>query len=112
MAALNEIARYLLETAASFYLILTVLRGMLQLARADFYNPISQFVVRVTNPPLRLMHRAIPNAGRFDPAVLVLAVAVQVLAIVAKLTLSGFALPEVTSLLIWSLLGVMGLSAG
>ena len=40
MAALNEIARYLLETAASFYLILTVLRGMLQLARADFYNPI------------------------------------------------------------------------
>ncbi|MDB3923640.1 YggT family protein, partial [Luminiphilus sp.] len=84
-------------------------RGMLQLARADFYNPISQFVVRVTNPPLRLMHRAIPNAGRFDPAVLVLAVAVQVLAIVAKLTLSGFALPDVTSLLIWSLLGVIGL---
>ena len=82
---------------------------MLQLARADFYNPISQFVVRVTNPPLRLMHRAIPNAGRFDPAVLVLAVAVQVLAIVAKLTLSGFALPDVTSLLIWSLLGVIGL---
>ena len=105
MAALNEIARYLLETAASFYLILTVLRGMLQLARADFYNPISQFVVRVTNPPLRVMHRAIPNAGRFDPAVLVLAVAVQVLAIAAKLTLSGFALPDVTSLLIWSLLG-------
>ena len=40
---------------------------------------------------------------------LVLAVAVQVLAIVAKLTLSGFALPEITSLLIWSLLGVIGL---
>ena len=109
MAALNEIARYLLETAASFYLILTVLRGMLQLARADFYNPISQFVVRATNPPLRVIHRVIPSAGRFDPAVLILAVLVQVLAIVAKLTLSGFSLPEITSLLIWSVLGVVGL---
>jgi YggT family protein len=109
MAALNEIARYLLETAASFYLILTVLRGMLQLARADFYNPISQFVVRATNPPLRVIHRVIPSAGRFDPAVLILAVLVQVLAIVAKLTLSGFSLPDITSLLIWSVLGVVGL---
>ncbi|WP_435213225.1 YggT family protein [Luminiphilus sp. nBUS_16] len=109
MAALNDIARYLLETAASFYLILTVLRGMLQLARADFYNPISQFVVRATNPPLRVIHRVIPNAGRFDPAVLLLAVAVQILAIVAKLALAGVALPDLTSLLIWGLLGVMGL---
>ena len=109
MAALNEIARYLLETAASFYLILTVLRGMLQLARADFYNPISQFVVRATNPPLQVIHRVIPSAGRFDPAVLILAVLVQVLAIVAKLTLSGFSLPDITSLLIWSVLGVVGL---
>jgi len=109
MAALNEIAAFLVETAASLYLVLVVLRGMLQTARADFYNPISQFVVRATNPPLRVLHRVIPGRGRFDPAVLVLAVVLQVVAILTTLLLAGFALPCPLTLLIWGLIGVAGL---
>ncbi len=109
MAALNEIAAFLVETAASLYLILVVVRGMLQTARADFYNPISQFVVRATNPPLRVMHRVIPGKGRFDPSVLVLAVVVQVIAILTTLLLAGFGLPSLLTLLVWSLIGVAGL---
>jgi len=109
MAALNEIAAFLVETAASLYLVLVVLRGMLQTARADFYNPISQFVVRATNPPLRVLHRVIPGRGRFDPAVLVLAVVLQVVAILTTLLLAGFALPSPLTLLIWGLIGVAGL---
>ena len=109
MAALNEIAAFLVETAASLYLVLVVLRGMLQTARADFYNPISQFVVRATNPPLRILHRVIPGRGRFDPAVLVLAVVVQVVAILTTLLLAGFALPSPLTLLVWGLIGVAGL---
>ena len=109
MAALNEIAAFLVETAASLYLVLVVLRGMLQTARADFYNPISQFVFRATNPPLRVLHRVIPGRGRFDPAVLVLAVVVQVIAILTTLLLAGFALPSPLTLLIWGLIGVAGL---
>ena len=109
MAALNEIAAFLVETAASLYLILVVVRGMLQTARADFYNPISQFVVRATNPPLRVMHRVIPGKGRFDPSVLVLAVVVQIIAILTTLLLAGFGLPSLLTLLVWSLIGVTGL---
>ncbi|MCH1490944.1 MAG: YggT family protein [Luminiphilus sp.] len=109
MAALNEIAAFLVETAASLYLILVVVRGMLQTARADFYNPISQFVVRATNPPLRVMHRVIPGKGRFDPSVLVLAVVVQIIAILTTLLLAGFGLPSLLTLLVWSLIGVAGL---
>lgn len=109
MAALNEIAAFLVETAASLYLILVVLRGMLQTARADFYNPISQFVVRATNPPLRVLHRVIPGKGRFDPSVLVLAVVVQIIAILTTLLLAGFGLPSLLTLLVWSLIGVAGL---
>jgi YggT family protein len=82
---------------------------MLQTARADFYNPISQFVFRATNPPLRVLHRVIPGRGRFDPAVLVLAVVVQVVAILTTLLLAGFALPSPLTLLIWGLIGVAGL---
>ena len=109
MAALNEIAAFLVETAASLYLILVVVRGMLQAARADFYNPISQFVARLTNPPLQALHRIIPIRSRLDPAVLVLALAVQAIAIVTTLLLAGFALPGPVTILVWSLIGVAGL---
>ena len=109
MAAINEIAAFLVETAASLYLILVVVRGMLQAARADFYNPISQFVARLTNPPLQALHRIIPIRSRVDPAVLVLALAVQAIAIVTTLLLAGFALPGLVTILVWSLIGVAGL---
>lgn len=109
MAALNEIAAFLVETAASLYLILVVLRGMLQAAKADFFNPISQFVVRVTNPPLRALHRVIPTRGRFDAGLLVLALAVQAVAILTTLLLAGFAIPGLLTVLIWCLIGVTGL---
>lgn len=109
MAALNEIAAFLVETAASLYLILVVVRGMLQAARADFYNPISQFVARLTNPPLQALHRIIPIRSRIDPAVLILALAVQAIAIVTTLLLAGFALPGPVTILVWSLIGVAGL---
>lgn len=109
MAALNEIAAFLVETAASLYLILVVVRGMLQAARADFYNPISQFVARLTNPPLQALHRIIPIRSRVDPAVLILALAVQAIAIVTTLLLAGFALPGPVTILVWSLIGVAGL---
>lgn len=109
MDALNEIAGYLVETAASLYLILIILRGMLQTARADFYNPISQFVVRATNGPLTLLHRVIPNMRRVDPALWLLALLIQAVAISATLLLAGFALPNVLLLLAWSAIGVIGL---
>ncbi len=109
MDALNEIAGYLVETAASLYLILIILRGMLQTARADFYNPISQFVVRATNGPLTLLHRVIPNMRRVDPALWLLALLIQAVAISATLLLAGFGLPNILLLLVWSAIGVIGL---
>lgn len=109
MDALNEIAGYLVETAASLYLILVILRGMLQTARADFYNPISQFVVRATSGPLTLLHRFIPNMRTIDPALWLLALLIQAVAISATLLLAGFALPNVLLLLAWSAIGVVGL---
>jgi len=109
MDALNEIAGYLVETAASLYLILIILRSMLQTARADFYNPISQFVVRATSVPLRVLHRFIPSTRTLDPALWLLALFVQMVAIAATLLLAGFSLPGVLVLVVWSAIGVAGL---
>ena len=46
---------------------------MLQWLRADFYNPVSQFIVRATTPPLKILRRIIPGFGGQDIASLVLA---------------------------------------
>ncbi|MEW8045630.1 MAG: YggT family protein, partial [Candidatus Thiodiazotropha sp.] len=43
---------FLIQTLFGLYILAVLLRFLLQLVRADFYNPISQFLVKVTNPPL------------------------------------------------------------
>jgi YggT family protein len=45
---------------------------LLQWARADFYNPISQFVVKATSPVLRPLRQVIPGYAGMDLAALVL----------------------------------------
>ena len=109
MNALNEIFGYLIQTLLSLYLIAMLLRFLLQLVRADFYNPISQFLVKVTNPVLVPLRRVIPGVGGIDVSSLLLALLLQALGIIALLLLNGLALPNPLILLVWSVLGVVGL---
>ncbi|GLP98097.1 YggT family protein [Paraferrimonas sedimenticola] len=67
---------YLVTVAFSLYLMIVVLRIWLQLARADFYHPVSQFIVKATQPILAPMRRVIPSMGSLDTASLVLALIV------------------------------------
>ena len=109
MNAINEISVYLLQTAIGIYLLIMLMRFILQLVLADFYNPISQFLVRATNPIVLPLRRILPAKGRFDPASLLLAVAIQLLGIVAMLVMNGVSLPGISLLLAWSVVGVIGL---
>jgi YggT family protein len=84
-----QIAGYLLQTLLGLYAFVVMLRFLLQLVRADFYNPISQFVVKATNPPLRPLRRLIPGIGGIDVAALLLALFLQMLMIFALTGLFG-----------------------
>jgi YggT family protein len=105
---------FLVQTFAGLYALVVMLRFLLQLTRADFYNPISQFVVKVTTPVLRPLRRAIPAAGGVDLSALVLAWLVKTaeLAVVALLVGSAanplgalfWALPALVALTIYILL--------
>ncbi len=61
-----------INTLFDLYVLLVMLRFILQMLRADFYNPISQFVVRATTPPLKPLRKVIPGVGGQDIASLVL----------------------------------------
>lgn len=110
MNGLGTAAIYVVQTLGSLYLLIVLLRFILQLVRADFYNPLSQFVVKATKPLLNPLRRVIPGFGGLDFASLVLAILVQLLLMVVVLLMMGFgiggALPQ---LLVWSVIGVTSL---
>src|SRR5690554_751757 len=109
MNGLNMAAVYVVQTLGSLYLLIVLLRFILQLVRADFYNPLSQFIVRATQPLLKPMRQVIPGFAGVDVASLILAVLVQLVILALIIKLMGYALPPVLQLLVWSLVGVTAL---
>ena len=72
---------YLFSTLIDLYVAAIMLRLLLQWVRADFYNPLSQFLVQITNPLLRPLRRAIPAIGRIDTASIVLMLVLEFISV-------------------------------
>lgn len=86
---------FLINIAFDLFIIVALLRLWLQLVRADFYNPVSQFVVRATNPLVQPMRRLIPMIGQLDLASLVLALLLGTAKVVTLSALNGFTISPV-----------------
>jgi len=69
---LNALA-LLLDLAFDAVVTLLLLRVAAEACRADFHNPLSQFVYRYTNPVLAPIRRVLPNWRRVNLAALLLA---------------------------------------
>jgi len=91
---------FLIDTFVSLYLFALMLRFLLQWVEADFYNPISQFLVKLTHPPLRYLRRFIPSVRRIDSASLVLMLAVQILSDYLVFTLQQISASPASLLLV------------
>lgn len=111
MGAFAEIGTYLLQTLFELYLFVVLLRFLLQVARADFYNPISQFLVKATNPLLMPLRRIVPGFGGLDIASLVLALLLQVIAMTLLLLLNGYGFYNPGKLALWGLIGTLSIVA-
>ncbi len=110
MSGFVEALIYIIQTLGSLYLLIVLLRFILQLVRADFYNPLSQFTVKATQPLLKPLRRIIPSIAGLDTSSLVLAILVQLLLMVVTLSLMGFnPVGVIPHLLVWSLIGVTSL---
>lgn len=109
MNAMNDILSYLVQTAISLYLLAMVLRFLLQLVRADFYNPISQFLVKATNPLVVPLRRVLPGFGGIDLSSLVLALLIQSLGIIFILFLKTGTVILHPVILLWAFLALLGL---
>jgi YggT family protein len=85
----QELGGFLISTLFSIYILLVMLRMLFALVHADFYNPLSQAIVKLTNPPLVPLRRVLPGIGKVDTAALVLLLALQMLEVALLALLIG-----------------------
>ncbi|MFC5740209.1 YggT family protein [Dyella tabacisoli] len=102
MSYLLSALSFLLELAFSALATLFVLRLLAEACRADFNNPLSQFVYRYTNPVLAPARRVLPNWRRINLAALLVAWLLMLLKRAMLFALLGI-LPGVAGLLLLSL---------
>jgi len=103
MGYLNNAGVFLISTLFGLYEIIILLRLVMQLVRADFYNPLAQFIVKATNPLLRPMRRVIPGVAGIDLASLLLLLLVIVLELMLLSVVSSKPFPSVPGLVALSL---------
>ncbi|HFC92108.1 MAG TPA: YggT family protein [Leucothrix mucor] len=106
MNVLQQIGAFLIESLFSLYIGAVILRMLLGYAGANFYNPLSQFLVKVTNPVLVPLRRFIPSIGKIDTAAVVLALGLTVIKTILLL-LIGYGDFSLVAALIYSIIDLI-----
>ncbi|MEZ7984536.1 MAG: YggT family protein [Pseudomonadales bacterium] len=106
---INQILELIISSVVELYTMLVLLRLMMQLARADFYNPISQFIVKATDPLLKPLRRFIPGLWGVDMPSIVLALLVQIVGLVLMMLLKGTVTVDPVLFLLLGLFGVINI---
>ncbi|MCM2973610.1 YggT family protein [Larsenimonas suaedae] len=107
MGTLGNTGLMLINTLISLYLFVLMLRFLLHFSKADYYNPISQGIVKATSPVVAPVQKVIRPMGNFDVATLIVGMIVKALGIIAVLWIAGAGMPPAVSLLIGALAGVI-----
>ncbi len=105
MTTIDFLLSILFKLAGALFL----LRAWLQLVKADFYNPASQFVVRLTHPIIGPLRRIIPPIGPLDSACLLMALIAIGAGLAVRLLLAGMEIP-LPALLLAALLHPLSLT--
>jgi YggT family protein len=100
---------FLVKTLTDLYLLTFLLRFIMQWVRANYYNPLAQFILRVTSPLVVPARRVLPSVAGLDTPTLAVLLVLEIGATWLLLRLLGLVVP-VTDLLIWSLLRLVALT--
>lgn len=96
MEAINYLLNFIFDTI----LMILILRVWLQLVRADFYNPLCQFIVKASNPVVLPLRKIIPGLGGIDVATIVAAYLIASAKFIIIPLINGGAIDIVTALII------------
>ncbi len=99
----SQAGSFLVSTIIGLYITIVVIRFLFQWVRADFYNPLSQFIVKATNPLLMPLRKVIPGLFGLDMSALVLAYLLQVMELFLLLFLNASQFSPI--LVLWAAVG-------
>jgi YggT family protein len=100
---------FIVRTLFELYILTYAFRLVLPRSRGARFNPLVQFVQRVTNPVVLPLRRFVPALGRIDTATLVALLLLEGLLIALLYRLACGALPGPVPLVTGTLLGLAGL---
>lgn len=109
MNPLSNAGVFLVSTVFGLYILAVMLRLILQMVRADFYNPVSRFIVKVTNPPLKPLRRFIPGFAGIDMASVSVMMILQMLEFYIITLLRNFPSPDILGLVLYSFVELISL---
>lgn len=106
-SSFGQLIVLVVNTLGHLVMLALLLRFLLQASRADFYNPVSQALVKMTAPVLNPLRRLIPAWRNFDLATLLVALLFGTLASALMIFSAGYVLPGIGTLLSWAFLGML-----
>ncbi len=109
MTTMSAVSTYLVQTLGSFFLTLVILRFLLQLVKADFYNPISLFIVNATQLASSPIRALLPAFRSFDVASLVLAILLQWIIIQLTYTINNLGVVNFFIAISWGFVGILSM---
>ena len=106
-SSISQVIILLINSLGGLFIFAVLLRFLLQATKADFYNPVSQTVVKLTSPLLNPLRKIIPGYKGFDFAALILAFLVSTLASVIMIIAGGYDLPNIGTIAAWAFVGLI-----
>ena len=100
---------FLIQTLIGLYALTFMLRFLLQLVRADFYNPFAQFLVKVTNPLVKPLRKIVPGIGGIDWSSILIVYLLMLVEFVLIGLLPRFSIPTPHGLLVMALAETLSL---
>ncbi|MFZ1623804.1 MAG: YggT family protein [Gammaproteobacteria bacterium] len=100
---------FILRTLFDLYVLVFVLRLLMQWARVDTRNPFVQFILRVTNPLVMPLRRLLPPIGRLDSATLMALLGLQMLGTALLVQVGCIGKPGIAPILLITVLGIVRL---
>lgn len=89
MPYLANAAAFLIQTLFDFLIGVFLVRTMLIAVNASFYDPVCQFVYKLTNPAVTPIRRFLPRVGKIDTASLAIAFALALIELVLLAAIVG-----------------------
>lgn len=101
MGSTTQAFSFLVETLFQLYIAALMLRVLLEALRADYYNPVCQALIRITDPLVKPLARVVPNIGSVSTAGIIWLYVLELIMLFVLAAIANWALD-------WSVLLVLG----